>query len=69
MAGGDLSEWFRRSVSSTEELDYDDLLEWYGLTFSTSDAPAGKWTLEVRPDQTETQKREMQAWLARSQAG
>ena len=29
---------------------------------------AGNWKLEVRPDRTDAQKRQMDAWLARSQA-
>src|SRR5205823_8618026 len=49
IAGADLREWFRRSVSSTEELAYDDLLECYGLRFTTtSDSPSRSWTLALR---------------------
>jgi predicted metalloprotease with PDZ domain len=40
VAGADLSGWFKRAVSSTQELDYDDALDWYGLRFA-----AGTWTL------------------------
>jgi predicted metalloprotease with PDZ domain len=32
----DLSQWFESAVSSTDELDYTDLLEWYGLRFAAS---------------------------------
>jgi predicted metalloprotease with PDZ domain len=67
VADGDLSEWFRRSVSSTEELDYSDLLEWYGLRFVPSGGKiGGNWKLEVRPDQTDEQKRNLASWLAPS---
>lgn len=67
IAGGDLTEWFRRAVSSTEELDYTDLLEWYGLRFVPSGGKIeGSWKLDVRPDQTEGQKRNLAAWLAPS---
>ena len=34
MAGADLTEWFDRAVRSTEELDYAQTLEWYGLRFA-----------------------------------
>jgi len=68
VADTDLREWFRRGVSSTEELDYSDLLEVYGLQFVTGPKPAGNWKLEVRPDRTDAQKRQMDEWLARSQA-
>ena len=67
VAGGDLKPWFAKSVSSTEELDFSDLLEWYGLQFTESTGgTAGHWKLEVRPDQTERQRRSLQGWLAPS---
>jgi len=64
VAGGDLSAWFRSTVSSTEELDYTDVLEWFGLRFVPSGGPMqGNWTLQVSPDRTETQRRNLEAWL------
>ena len=67
IADGDLSEWFRKTVSSVEELDYTDLLEWYGLHFVPSGGKIeGNWKLEVRPDQTGAQKRNLATWLAPS---
>src|SRR5262245_3168227 len=68
VAGTELRDWFRRAVSSTEELDYTDLLEVYGLRFGPSEKPPGNSALDVRPDRTDAQKRQMDAWLARSQA-
>jgi hypothetical protein len=50
-------------VSSTEELDYSDLLDWYGLRFVTSSGHEGAWTLERRPDQTAAQKQRLASWL------
>jgi predicted metalloprotease with PDZ domain len=32
-AGADLSDFFRHTVESTEELDYSEALEWFGLQF------------------------------------
>jgi predicted metalloprotease with PDZ domain len=38
IAGVDLRKWFESAVSSTDELDYTDVLEWYGLRFAASSA-------------------------------
>jgi hypothetical protein len=32
--GVDLQAWFKKAVSSTEELDYDPALDWFGLRFA-----------------------------------
>ncbi|MEP7118214.1 MAG: hypothetical protein ABI880_11570, partial [Acidobacteriota bacterium] len=64
VAGGELSAWFHTTVSTASELDYTDLLEWYGLRFTPSGGTIeGNWRLEVRPDQSETQRRHFDAWL------
>jgi predicted metalloprotease with PDZ domain len=65
VAGVDLRQWFTSAVSSTDELDYADLLEWYGLRFVASSGPAGAWTLERRPDQTAAQQQRLKDWLAK----
>jgi predicted metalloprotease with PDZ domain len=62
VAGVDLREWFERSVSSTEDLQYEDLLDWYGLQFAAGSS-AERWKLEKRPDATEAQKAAFNAWL------
>jgi predicted metalloprotease with PDZ domain len=38
VAGADLSQWFRNALETTEELDYTEALDWYGLRFK-ADAP------------------------------
>lgn len=65
IAGVDLKEWFRKAISSTEELDYEEALEWFGLRFAEPDVqdPAQAWNLEIREDATESQKDRMQKWL------
>jgi predicted metalloprotease with PDZ domain len=63
VAGVDLRRWFTSAVSSTDDLDYTDLLEWYGLRFVTSAGPAGAWTLERLPDQTAAQRQRLANWL------
>ena len=64
VANADLREWFRQSVSSTEELDYTDVLDWFGLRFIESGGTiVGNWALAVRSDQTDAQRRNMTLWL------
>src|SRR5262245_56893689 len=63
IGGGDLAAAVRRGVSSTEELQYHDLLECYGLRFATSEQLSGNWTLVVRDDASDAQKRNLEAWL------
>jgi predicted metalloprotease with PDZ domain len=41
VAGSDLSEWFNAVLDSTKELDYGDLLDWYGLRFKKPAARPG----------------------------
>jgi predicted metalloprotease with PDZ domain len=65
VAGGDLTEWFRKNISSTEELDYTEALDWFGLRFATSNGqpPAKIWRLEIREDATESQKNRLRKLL------
>jgi predicted metalloprotease with PDZ domain len=63
VAGVDLEDWFRRAVSSTEELDYAEALDWFGLRFAPPEGAAKSWELEVRPDVTEIQRVHLQEWL------
>ena len=64
IAGIDLKEWFRRNISSTEELDYTDALDWFGLRFAPDPPPdpekkqpvRKKWKLEIREDSSDSQK-------------
>jgi predicted metalloprotease with PDZ domain len=68
VAGADLREWFRKAISSVEELDYAEALDWLGLRFATPDEqqPAQSWKLEIRQDATEAQKKRLQAWLGQA---
>jgi predicted metalloprotease with PDZ domain len=63
VAGVDLTDWFRRATASTEELDYPEALEWFGLRFVEGADPATQWTLEVRPDASPAQQRHLRNWL------
>jgi predicted metalloprotease with PDZ domain len=66
VAGVDLSDFFRRSLVTTEELDYGELLDWYGLRFAATEPPdpARAWTLEVRSDSTAAQRQHLERLLA-----
>ena len=55
VAGTDLTAFFNKSLRTTEELDYTEALDWFGLRFGSGD-PAKAWTLEERPDATPAQK-------------
>ena len=62
VAGVDLDGWFHRALATTEELDYAEALDWFGLRFAP--AAAESWRLEVRPDATAAQQEHLQALLA-----
>jgi predicted metalloprotease with PDZ domain len=77
-AGVDVSGLLHKLIATTEEVDYTEMLDWFGLRFMTLDpsapvgpAPAGPapaWTLEVRPDATAAQKDHFAALMAHSKA-
>ncbi len=64
VAGADFKEWFHRSLASTEELDYQPALDWFGLEFM-SDNPDQKWHLRVRSDVSKEQKNRLREWLGK----
>jgi predicted metalloprotease with PDZ domain len=41
VAGAPLDDFFRHTVESTEELDYAEALDWFGLRFKAPEAPRG----------------------------
>jgi predicted metalloprotease with PDZ domain len=56
--GFDIKPLLHKLVATTEEVDYTEFLDWFGLRFMTGD-PAKAWTLEIRPDATAAQKRHL----------
>jgi predicted metalloprotease with PDZ domain len=65
VAGTDLGDWFRRALSSTEELDYGEMLNWFGLQFDDAGAPGlAQWSLTVRADASEVQQGHLRGLLA-----
>src|SRR6185436_8992840 len=65
-AGVDVSPLLHRLIATTEEVDYTELLDWFGLRFAQTEDPARTWTLEVRPDAAAAQKTHFAAFMARS---
>ena len=63
VAGVDLQAWFQKTISSTEELDYAEALDWFGLRFAPGDGKSKSWRLEIREDATEAQRGHLKAWL------
>lgn len=63
VAGVDLKAWFKVAVASTDELDYTEALDWFGLRFATGDGDKKTWRLEVRDDATAAQRGQLKAWL------
>jgi predicted metalloprotease with PDZ domain len=61
VAGADLSDFLHRLIATTEELDYSESLDWFGLRFAepSSADSARAWSLEPRPDATATQRQHL----------
>jgi predicted metalloprotease with PDZ domain len=74
IAGVDLKDWFRRNIASTEELDYTEALDWFGLRFAKApaeetekpDKPRNKWTLEIRDGASLAEREHLKKLLAPS---
>jgi len=64
-AGVDVNPLLQKLIATTEEVDYAEMLDWFGLRFMTGD-PEKVWSLEVRPDATQDQKARFAAFLAKS---
>jgi predicted metalloprotease with PDZ domain len=67
-AGVDMSALLHKLVATTDEVDYTEMLDWFGWRFAKDDDPAKAWTLEVRPDATPEQRAHFAAFMAHSKA-
>jgi predicted metalloprotease with PDZ domain len=67
-AGFDLGPLLHSLIATTEEIDYTELLEWFGLRFIPNADPAKEWTLEIRADATAAQKNHFAAFMSHSKA-
>ena len=65
-AGVDVSALLHKLIATTEEVDYTEMLDWFGLRFMTGDDPTKTWTLEVRPDAMAAQREHLAAFMAAS---
>lgn len=64
VAGRSLKAWFATNIDAPGELDYTEMLSWYGLRFAGG--AEASWKLEVRPDATAAQKKRLEALLTSS---
>jgi predicted metalloprotease with PDZ domain len=65
-AGFDVGPLLHALAATTEEIDYREMLDWFGLRFAPSDDAAKAWTLEVQPDASAGQQAHLAAFLAHS---
>jgi predicted metalloprotease with PDZ domain len=66
-AGIDVSALLHTLIATTQEVDYTEMLDWFGLRFMTdAQDPTKVWTLAIRPDATAAQKDHFAAFMARS---
>jgi predicted metalloprotease with PDZ domain len=63
-AGVDVGALLHSLIATTQEIDYAEMLDWFGLRFD----PAREWTLEIRPDASASQQAHLAAFLAPSNA-
>ena len=67
VAGRGMKTWFTNAIETAGELEYGEMLGWYGLRFAGG---AGEsWTLEIRPGATAAQKGHLKALLKSSGPG
>ena len=75
VAGRGMKPWFAKTIGSPGELDYGEMLAWYGLRFAPrpGSGEAGgagtSWDLEVRPRATPAQQKHLKALLTSSSPG
>lgn len=67
-AGFDVVPLLHSLIATTDEIDYTEMLGWFGLRFIPNDDPAKRWTLEVRADATAAQRDHFAAFMAHSKA-
>ncbi len=66
VAGANLKPWFVKAIGTAGELDYGEMLAWYGLRFAGGPGTAadGSWMLEVRPRATAAQRKHLAALVS-----
>jgi len=67
VAGMDLSGPFRSWLASTDEIDYQEALDWFGLKFTNEAGSTRPWQLAVREDASPEQTRRLRRWLHKTE--
>ena len=67
VAGRSMKAWFTNAIETAGELQYGEMLAWYGLRFAGGTGES--WTLEVRPRASAAQRRHFNALLTSSGPG
>jgi predicted metalloprotease with PDZ domain len=67
VAGTDLGTLLHAAIQTTDELDYQPALDWFGLRFANQNGKT-TWQLEVAPNATPAQQQHFAAYLAASVA-
>jgi predicted metalloprotease with PDZ domain len=65
----DLAGPFHSWLASTDEIDYREALDWFGLKFTSEAGSAKPWQLAVRKDASPEQTRRLRKWLRQTEAG
>jgi hypothetical protein len=60
VAGSDLRPFFHAALETTEELNSQEALDWFGLRSAEVTEPGTEWKLEVRPDASAAQRQHSQ---------
>ncbi len=64
VAGTDLSSWFKKSLETTEELDYTEALDWFGLEFKNpSETKKQEAAGKEEPAENNAPEKKGKAWL------
>lgn len=61
VGGQKMKPWFTKTIGTPGELEYGEMLAWYGLRFAGGAGTS--WDLEVRPKATGAQKKRLNALL------
>jgi len=71
IAGTDLKGWFHRALTTADELDYSDALNWLGLELQPTpgSGSTANWKLRVREHVSSEQKTRLKNWLTGKNSG
>jgi predicted metalloprotease with PDZ domain len=67
VAGVSLKDSFHKWLATTDELDYTEALDWFGLRFAPRNENQDIWRLEFREDATPAQRKRLYAMLTGGQ--